>query len=132
MPDNNEELKNKVDKLEKKIEDLEKKLEENTKSDKERDKQHHEELKALTQKNHLENQQKQEKNLTWNKMGAFSAPIATILIVSIIAYFQNKQSNKQSITSQQITPIKKDADSMNERLEKIVKLLEEQNKKKRE
>jgi len=54
MADENE-LKAKVEKLEKKIEDLEKKLEENTKQDKERDNKHHEELKALTQKNHKEN-----------------------------------------------------------------------------
>ena len=113
MTDNNDDLKNKVDKLEKKIEDLEKKLEENTSKDKERDERHHQELKAMTEKNHQE-------SLTWNKTGAFSAPIATVIVGAVIAYFQNKQS----IIPQQIQPIKKDADSINEKVDKILKAIE--------
>jgi len=115
MPNDNEELNSKFEKLEKKVEDLEKKLEKNTKKDKERDKQHHEELKAITQQNHKE-------NLTWNKMGAFSAPIATVLVGAVIAYFQNKQ-----ITPQQIAPIKKDADSMSEKMDKILEAIKDKN-----
>lgn len=73
MPNDNDKLKAKVEKLEKRIEDLEKKLDENTKADRERDERHHEELKALSEKNHKE-------NLTWNKTGAILTPLVVALM----------------------------------------------------
>ena len=120
MTDSNEEirkLKEKVEELEKKLnklDDLEKKLDENTKKDKERDNKHHEELKALTEKNHKE-------NLTWNKAGAILIPLTVAIVPLILRWFDSKQDIKPAI--------KKDADNINDKLSEVLKAIRESKNK---
>lgn len=124
MPDNNDKLNKKVDKLEKKIEDLEKKLADNTRADKERDERHHQELKALQEKNHKENLTINKESATWNRTGAVLTPLAIAVIPFIVKYFDRKQT----ITPQTIQPIKKDADTMNEKLTQILEAIKDKDK----
>jgi hypothetical protein len=116
MPDNDNELKNKVDRLEKEVEDLKKQLEETIKELKEnskRDKKHHEELKRISESHHKE-------NLTWNKCGAILTPLVVAVVPFVVKYLDRKKT----ITSQSIQPIKKDAENMSDKMDKILKAIE--------
>jgi DNA repair exonuclease SbcCD ATPase subunit len=120
MPDNNEELSKKVEKLEKEIEDLRKKLEENS----EKDKKHHQELKDLQKQNQEANQKNHEKHMTWQRIqggGILAVPV----IIPLLNWFL---SRKNQITSQEVKPIKKDADDLNSKMSKVIELLEKQQK----
>lgn len=100
MPDNNEELKQKIEKMEKEIEDLKIELKRNSK----RDKKHHNELKDLQEQN-----LKQQRLQTY---GVFGTPLAAIIGL-ITWWVQNKNKTNGN----------------EEKMSRLLKLLEENKKK---